>query len=178
MILASWENRLPDVIYWGKPLSRGENLEDLAKSTMIAPTGGMMDLVAGVSLSPEEAGGFAGHPGLILTDETGYNLRPVFIFKEAKESANALELVFEEEDLTYIFRAKADPETNVIKLSASLHSETGFARTATERRDHHLHRALVRGVQPDPDPMETGKPHRLSSGRSDEPRTLPVPLCA
>ena len=123
MILASWENRLPDVIYWGKPLSRGENLEDLAKSTMIAPTGGMMDLVAGVSLSPEEAGGFAGHPGLILTDETGYNLRPVFIFKEAKESANALELVFEEEDLTYIFRAKADPETNVIKLSASLHSE-------------------------------------------------------
>jgi len=127
MVFSSWHGRLAEITYWSAPLQTDENLEDLAACTAVSPTGGMMDVVAGVSVCPEEASGFLGNPGLILTDQTGYRVRPLFLFNQQIETGdpNTLRLQFEDEGLgiSYILKAEADPKTDVIKLSAEVQTD-------------------------------------------------------
>ena len=124
MVFASWHDRLAEVVYWSAPLKADEDIEALAAATAVAPGGGMLDVVAGVSVCPEEAAGFLGTPGLTLTDETGYHVRPLLRFARqlAPENRNTLELEFTDEGLgiTYRLIAKAEPDTNIITLCAKL----------------------------------------------------------
>ena len=127
MVFASWHGRLAEIVYWSAPLKADEDLGTLAACTAVSPSGGMLDVVAGVSICPEEAAGFLGHPGLILTDETGHHVRPCFKFtKQVKTTDNGhLSLQFDDlkNQITYVLNAAADPETDVIKLSATLSAQ-------------------------------------------------------
>ena len=67
MVLASSEDRLPEVIYWGAPLPADENLMQVAAATQLDVTGGMLDRNPDLSICPEAARSFPGQPGLILS---------------------------------------------------------------------------------------------------------------
>ena len=128
MVFASWDNRLAEIVYWSAPLSLDEDLEMLAANTAVSPGGGMLDIVAGVSVCPEETAGFLGHPGLILTDDTGYHLRPLFKFvKTQHDDEGLLRLEFADPTclVTYVLNVEADAETDVITLCAELKAPDG-----------------------------------------------------
>ena len=125
MIIASRDNALAEVVYWSAKLPKNEDLETLAASTFVAPGGGMLDVVTPVSLCPEEASGFAGHPGLRAETTDGKTLRPKFQFKSDESDGPDLTLEFDDETLglIYTLKALAAPDLNMIKLEASLSSK-------------------------------------------------------
>ena len=125
MVFASWHGRLAEIVYWSAPLKADEDLETLAACTAVSPSGGMLDVVAGVSVCPEEAAGFLGHPGLSLTDETGYHVRPLLEFsRQLQTERHRLSLEFRDADgITYTLHAEADAETDMIRLWADLSTD-------------------------------------------------------
>lgn len=125
MVFASVEGDLASVVYWSAPLPKNEDLQGLVASIARAPTGGMMDIVAPVSVCPEETKAFAGHPGMIATDKDGRRVRPSFRCVEADESSAHLRLDFRDDGtgIDYRLEAEADAETNVITLKARLTTE-------------------------------------------------------
>lgn len=66
LAFASVGDALPACVYWGPPLPNCEDLAQLAASTRMDITGGMLDAVAPISLSPAAADTFPGHPGMDL----------------------------------------------------------------------------------------------------------------
>ena len=52
LVLASFDDRLPEAVYWGPALPTGENLETLSAAALADVTGGMVDRNAGLSLCP------------------------------------------------------------------------------------------------------------------------------
>lgn len=68
----------PFVIYWGRRLPETEDLGELARSRSGDLTGGMIDSLAQVTLTPESGRAFPGQPGLVLTEAGGEPLHPVF----------------------------------------------------------------------------------------------------
>ncbi len=127
MIFTSRDGGLAEITYWSAPLNKNEDLGDLVACTAIAPTGGMLDTVAAVSICPEETAGFPGNPGMILTDHSGEHIRPGLLFDHQIETGdpNHLRLEFQDKthDLTYILNAEADPKTDVIKLCGELQTD-------------------------------------------------------
>ena len=125
LVLASKRGRLPSVVYWGKPLAQGENLEILYKAHMIDVTGGMLDENPDLSICPEATRSFPGQPGLILRSFDAKPLLPKFCFEHAQQNERSLTLTYRNEEggLTFFAQFEAFPDSNVIKASSHLKSE-------------------------------------------------------
>ena len=93
---------VPWVSYWGPTLPIDEDLEALAQSGLLDFTGGMLDGIPPMSLSPEAATGFAGQPGIIAYRD-GVLLHPRLLFQSADQADDLLRLVVADDDLTATF---------------------------------------------------------------------------
>ena len=116
---------IPQVIYWGAPLPKSDDLTVLARAQMADVTGGMLDANPDLSLCPEASRTFPGQPGLILRDTDGTPLLPCF--KLAKVDAQALSLAITCEDadnaLTWWAEITLDSDTHVLKLLSGISAE-------------------------------------------------------
>ena len=97
--LASWGG-VPEVIHWGARLPEGEDLGELARATRNDVTGGMVDRLPALSLTPEAGRAFQGQAGLALADADGAPLLPAFTFDSAEVAAGRLTLVSRAAGLT------------------------------------------------------------------------------
>ncbi|WP_415182640.1 alpha-galactosidase [Phaeovulum sp.] len=129
LVLASHENRLPEVIYWGAVLPEGEDLSQLVASSEMDVTGGMLDRNPELSISPEASQTFPGEPGLIARDGAGAPLRPAFRFASQEVGADRLVLVYRDAALGVTYRADfaLDATTGMITARATLDSQTPIA---------------------------------------------------
>ena len=84
---------VPEALYWGPPLPEGEDLAQFAASTRSDLTGGMLDALPPLSLSPEAARSFPGAPGLIAAAADGTPLTAAFAFARAEETLTTLTLI-------------------------------------------------------------------------------------
>ena len=114
---------LPEVIYWGARLPDGENLDTLALAGQSDLTGGMLDALPSLSLTPEAGRAFQGQPGLVLCDADGAPLLPAFQFDHAKVAPNQLRLISRAGDLTLIHDIRASA-AGILTLQTELTSTT------------------------------------------------------
>ena len=125
LALSSLSGGIPQVIYWGAPLPKSDDLTVLARAQMADVTGGMLDANPDLSLCPEASRTFPGQPGLILRDTDGTPLLPCF--KLAKVDAQALSLAITCEDadnaLTWWAEITLDSDTHVLKLLSGISAE-------------------------------------------------------
>ncbi len=91
-IALTTDGKIPQVTYWGPRLPDDEDLSQLALATVNDLTGGMLDALSPLTLTPESGRAFAGQAGLIVQDENGAPLHPVFAFDRAEQSASGLVL--------------------------------------------------------------------------------------
>ncbi|WP_417809140.1 alpha-galactosidase [Thioclava sp.] len=126
LVLASRDDRLPKVIYWGAALPESEDLAQLAASAEMDVTGGMLDRNPDLSICPEASQTFPGEPGLIARDAQGRVLRPAFRFASETVRADQLALVYRDAALGVCYRADfaLDAATGMITARAALDSET------------------------------------------------------
>ncbi|MFN4153924.1 MAG: alpha-galactosidase [Paracoccaceae bacterium] len=113
---------LPSVIYWGARLPGNEDLAQLAASARHDLTGGMIDQLPALTLTPESGGAFPGQPGLICAEADGTPLNPVFSFDRAEQIPNSLTLISQAKGLTLTHRITARP-TGVITLQTVLEAD-------------------------------------------------------
>ena len=92
-IALATEGGIPEVIYWGPALPEAEDLVQLALAARYDLTGGMLDILPSLSLSPEPGRAFQGQPGHVLAEADGTPLLPAFRFDRAEVSPGRLELV-------------------------------------------------------------------------------------
>lgn len=83
---------IPHVTYWGPRLPHSEDLGQLALATVNDLTGGMLDALAPVTLTPESGRAFPGQSGLVVQDAHGAPLHPVFVFDRADQGPTGLVL--------------------------------------------------------------------------------------
>lgn len=81
---------MPEVVYWGARLPEAEDLAELAQSVKNDLTGGMLDELAGVTLTPESGRAFPGQAGLVLADMAGEPMHPCFQFDGAEVASGQL----------------------------------------------------------------------------------------
>ncbi|MEC8042880.1 MAG: alpha-galactosidase, partial [Pseudomonadota bacterium] len=99
------------VLYWGAALPQDEDLTALLDGTAMDVTGGMMDEIAPLSVCPEVARGWPGQPGMILHDDAGRPVYPVFsgeIRQEVAQDSGArgLEIIGIDADHGITYRAQ------------------------------------------------------------------------
>ncbi|MDD9923674.1 MAG: alpha-galactosidase [Boseongicola sp.] len=125
LVLAARRERLPEVIYWGAPLPKEEDLEVLAAAHRIDVTGGMLDENPDLSICPEAVRTFPGQPGLIVRGNDGTPLLPKFCYTGEVADDAGLKLSYADEDngLQYHAQIALDPETHVLTLAAELTSD-------------------------------------------------------
>ncbi len=114
---------LPEVIYWGARLPDDENLETLALAAQHDLTGGMLDALPALSLTPEAGRAFQGQPGLVLSDANGTPLLPAFHFDRAEATRNHLRLINSTDGLTLIHDIRAS-QNGILTLQTELTSTT------------------------------------------------------
>ncbi|MBC2836257.1 alpha-galactosidase [Paragemmobacter straminiformis] len=112
---------LPHVTYWGPRLPDSEDLAQLALSTQNDLTGGMLDSLVPVTLTPESGRAFPGQPGMILQAADGTPLHPCFTFDTATQTGKTLALTSRSGDLALTHRLTAH-DTGVITLQTTLES--------------------------------------------------------
>ncbi|WP_269585713.1 alpha-galactosidase [Roseibium sp. Sym1] len=124
LVLASFDNRLPETVYWGPALPEGESLETLSAVSRMDVTGGMVDENAAVSLCPEASQTFPGQAGLTARSRDGSPLAPAFRYESEAASEHGLTLVFADTalDLTLVFDLALTPDTSLLKLQTRLES--------------------------------------------------------
>jgi alpha-galactosidase len=122
LVLGSDGDRLAEIVYWGARLPDTEDLAALHAAHAIDVTGGMLDRNPALSICPEAGESFPGQPGLMLRDEGGAPLLPVFHLDSAKAGATALSLTYRDRDglLTYRADIAIDPATHIITARATL----------------------------------------------------------
>ncbi|MFW8596080.1 alpha-galactosidase [Cribrihabitans neustonicus] len=122
LVLASRDDRLAEVVYWGARLPDGENLETLTRAQAIDVTGGMLDENPELSLCPEASRSFPGQPGLVIADAGGRPVLPRFRFAEAENKAQSLTLAFRDEAAGLTYRAifALDLATYVLEARAEI----------------------------------------------------------
>lgn len=113
---------IPEVIYWGPTLPAGEDLGQLALAARNDITGGMLDRLPALSLSPEPGRAFQGQPGHLLAEADGTPLHPAFAFDQAEATPGRLTLVSRAPGLTLSHQLTAQP-TGVITLKTTLSSD-------------------------------------------------------
>lgn len=114
------DDGLARVVYWGATLPESEDLAQIAASARNDLTGGMMDVLAPLSLSPDQ--GFAGQAGLVLADALGAPLEPHFAFDRAEVSPSGIAFHARAEGLRLTHVIKAQP-TGVFTLQTLLEAE-------------------------------------------------------
>jgi alpha-galactosidase len=113
---------LPEVIWWGPSLPLDEDLGQLARAQTNDITGGMLDRLPALSLSPEPGRGFQGQPGHLLAEADGTPLLPAFTFDRAEESPGHLTLHSRAGGLTLSHHLTAQA-TGTITLRTSLSAD-------------------------------------------------------
>lgn len=113
---------VPAVIYWGARLPDGEDLAQLAASARHDLTGGMIDQLPALTLTPEAGRAFPGQPGLICAQSDGTPFHPVFTFDRAEQEASSLRLMSRAGGLTLTHRITAQP-TGVFTLQSELQAD-------------------------------------------------------
>lgn len=124
LVLASFDNKLPETVYWGPALPPGEDLETLAAASLMDVTGGMLDRNPPLSLSPEATQTFAGQTGLTARDAAGAPIHPQFVYHSDDQSDDRLTLVYLDIDLglTLTFDLGLTEETSLFRLQTRLDS--------------------------------------------------------
>jgi alpha-galactosidase len=124
LVLASHDDRLPEIIYWGAALPEDEDLTSLAQACRADVTGGMLDRAPEVSICPESTQSFPGEPGLIAYDAKGRPLRPAFRFEAEESDDNGVTLVYADDATGLRYRASfaLDPRTGLISARAAIES--------------------------------------------------------
>ncbi|MEM6306517.1 MAG: alpha-galactosidase [Pseudomonadota bacterium] len=122
LVLAAIRDRLPQVVYWGAPLPKGEDLKILAAAHAIDVTGGMLDENPDLSICPEAVRTFPGQPGLICRDTDGTPLLPKFCFQGYGQTDAGVTLTYEDTTnaLTYTAHFETDAHTGMITTWAEL----------------------------------------------------------
>ncbi len=125
LVLAARDTRLPEVIYWGAKLPASEDLDSLADASGLDVTGGMLDENPDLSICPESARTFPGHPGMIVHSVDGAPIHGNFLLASADADDCRIGLTCRDETngMTYLAEFAMDPETRVITASASLRSD-------------------------------------------------------
>lgn len=126
LVLATTNDRLPQVVYWGGSLHLDENLEVLAAAHVIDVTGGMLDENPDLSLCPEAVRSFPGQAGLIVSDASGKLLSPNFQFADAVQKEDFLYLSYWDKDIQIglHFGFKTDGETHLISCETHLQASS------------------------------------------------------
>lgn len=114
---------IPEVAYWGATLPKSEDLAQLAAATRQDLTGGMIDVLPALSLTPESGRAFQGQPGLVLSAADGTPLHPAFRFSHAETDPSQLRLISRASGLTLTHSITAHA-TGVFTLQTQLASET------------------------------------------------------
>ena len=124
LVLASRNDHLAEVVYWGPTLPQDEDLDTLYKANAIDVTGGMLDNNPELSICPEAKRTFPGQPGLVVRSDDGQTLLPKFCFESAEVGERMLVLIYQDQtgELTYKARFSIDPATHMIEAKASLSS--------------------------------------------------------
>lgn len=118
-IALATEGGIPEVIYWGPALPETEDLDQLAQATRNDLTGGMLDKLPALSLSPEPGRAFQGQPGHLLAEADGTPLHPAFRFGRAETAAGRLTLISSAPGLELSHVLTAQP-TGTITLQTRL----------------------------------------------------------
>ena len=113
---------LPEVIYWGARIPADENLETIARAVQSDLTGGMLDALPAVSLTPEAGRAFQGQPGLVLSDANGTPLLPAFQFVNAEATPDHLRLISRAGGLTLTHDIHASA-SGILTLQTELTSD-------------------------------------------------------
>jgi hypothetical protein len=136
---------IPEVIYWGPLLPQTEDLSQLALAARNDLTGGMLDKLPALSLSPEPGRAFQGQPGHLLAEADGTPLNPTFAFDRAESAPGCL----------------------------TLHSRAGpCAHPSSDRAGHrHHHPANLPAIRPpDPRPLACRPGPARAARRRDDRR--------
>ncbi|WP_425039237.1 alpha-galactosidase [Primorskyibacter sp. S187A] len=124
LVIGALRDRLPQVVYWGAPLPRDEDLSVIFEGAQIDITGGMLDENPDLSLCPEAVRTFPGQPGLICRAQDGTPLLPKFCFESAeKEAGLTLRYRDEAAGLRLIFRFGVDAQTRIITAQTVLEAD-------------------------------------------------------
>jgi alpha-galactosidase len=94
IVVASIDNNMAFIAYWGAVLPEHENLAQVVHAQMRDLTGGMIDQNAPVSLCPVEGDAFPGMPALVASDASGIDLMPCFTLRQAHVKKQSLELIY------------------------------------------------------------------------------------
>ena len=84
IVLCSFDNHIPLIVYFGEQLPKKEDLISLSLSKKFSVQRGTLDKVCELSLCPEEGRGFFGEPGLRLQDKKGCQVFTQFQLQEIK----------------------------------------------------------------------------------------------
>lgn len=125
LVLAARNGRLAEVVYWGAPLPVGENLETVARAADLDVTGGMLDQIPALSVSPQASDSFPGQTGMTVRAEDGALLSPRFMFERARAGQGAVTLFYRDVDLGLRYAAQfaIDVQTRMITASAVLEAD-------------------------------------------------------
>ena len=85
LVLASWDRRLPELVYWSSRLGDDVDVFELTKLQRRSIGHSMLDEVAELSLLPESGRAFPGHPGLVGHSQTGTRWTGQFMLDESLE---------------------------------------------------------------------------------------------
>ncbi|MBA3908360.1 MAG: alpha-galactosidase [Rhodobacter sp.] len=110
---------VPAVIWWGPRLPDDEDLSQLAAAQSQDLTGGMLDALPALSLSPEPGRAFQGQPGHLLAEADGTPLSPAFTFDRAESAPGHLSLYSRADGLALAHHLTAKA-TGVITLKTTL----------------------------------------------------------
>ena len=124
IVVASIDNNMAFIAYWGAVLPEHENLAQVVHAQMRDLTGGMIDQNAPVSLCPAEGDAFPGMPALVASDASGIDLMPCFTLRQAHFKKQSLELIYVDKALGLTYSAKINSAIDgVWQLTSQLDSE-------------------------------------------------------
>ena len=125
LVLASTEQRVPAVVYWGEPLHTEEKLDSLSEAVVQDITGGMLDQNPEVSINPESSRSFSGSPGARLRNSKGDSIFPRWRLVEVSAEPQKLSFVCEDQDsdLRYVAYFEASTMSGLIKARSGISSQ-------------------------------------------------------
>ncbi|MEJ8472900.1 alpha-galactosidase [Roseibium algae] len=130
LVLAATAGALPEIVYWGPALGPHADPDAIAKAHGYGITGGMLDELPALSISPETATGFHGQPGIEARRLDGRAIAPRFKFSsEQKDAQTGLKLIYQDEEagLQLAFTFTLDETTSVLTAQSELNADEDIA---------------------------------------------------
>ncbi len=121
LVLAA-DGGIPAVVYWGPSLPATEDLAQIAAAAQSDLTGGMLDVLPPLSLTPEAARGWPGAPGMIVAEADGTPLAPVFTLVSVEPHDGAIWFTCSGSGLTLSYFVARLP-AGLINLRTSLRAD-------------------------------------------------------